>query len=67
MEDISSESTLVQHNCRWLKGRCSFYKYQGFWSSKDLLEGAIVAQKSFKAQPNDVLYCRVAPKPAQRG
>ncbi|KAI3678175.1 hypothetical protein L6452_37459 [Arctium lappa] len=53
MEDIFE--TLVQHNCSWLKGRFTFYKYQGFWNSKDLLEGTILAQQNFKAQPSDVL------------
>ncbi|KAJ9565455.1 hypothetical protein OSB04_001421 [Centaurea solstitialis] len=53
MEDIFE--TLVQHNSSWLKGRLTFYKYQGFWNTKDLVEGTILAQQSFKAKPNDVL------------
>ena len=53
MEDIFE--TLLEHNCSWLKGGVTFYKYQGFWNYKDLVEGTILAQQSFKAQPSDVL------------
>ncbi|KAJ9565453.1 hypothetical protein OSB04_001419 [Centaurea solstitialis] len=53
MEDIFE--TLVQHNPNWSKGRLTFYKYQGFWNTKDLVEGTTFAQQSFKVEPSDVL------------
>ena len=54
MEDIFK--TLPQKSSGWLKGgKGTLYKYQGFWYNKDFLEGAILAQKSFKAEPSDVL------------
>ncbi|GKA46844.1 flavonol 4'-sulfotransferase [Tanacetum coccineum] len=48
--------TLPQHTCRWSKGRLIYYKYKGFWNVQELHEG-IMAQRSFKAQPSDVLLC----------
>nr|XP_043635240.1 flavonol 4'-sulfotransferase-like [Erigeron canadensis] len=55
MEEILK--TLPQHTCSWLKGRCTFYKYEGFWHFQNLLEGAILAQQTFKARSSDILLC----------
>ncbi|GKA01489.1 flavonol 4'-sulfotransferase [Tanacetum coccineum] len=55
MEDFLK--TLPQHTCSWSKGMVTLYKYQGFWNIQDFLEGGIIAQQSFKAQPNDIFLC----------
>ncbi|KAL8240759.1 hypothetical protein R6Q59_014114 [Mikania micrantha] len=52
---------LPQHTNSWSKGKMIMYKYQDFWSIKHLIEGAILAQQSFKAEPSDVFLCS-APK-----
>ncbi|GJV16704.1 flavonol 4'-sulfotransferase [Tanacetum coccineum] len=31
--------------------------YQGFWNIPEFLEGGIIVQQSFKAQPNDIFLC----------
>ncbi|GJY72748.1 flavonol 4'-sulfotransferase [Tanacetum coccineum] len=49
--------TLPQHTCSWSKGKITFYKYQGFWDIPEFLEGGIITQQSFKAQPNDIFLC----------
>nr|P52838.1 RecName: Full=Flavonol sulfotransferase-like [Flaveria bidentis]AAA87399.1 sulfotransferase-like flavonol [Flaveria bidentis] len=59
MEEILK--TLPQHTCSWLKHKIIMYKYQDFWTSKQLLEGTLMAQQSFKAEPSDVFLCS-APK-----
>ncbi|KAJ9565454.1 hypothetical protein OSB04_001420 [Centaurea solstitialis] len=53
MEDIMK--TLPQKSSCWLKGMGTMYKYQGFWNLEDFIQGAILAQQSFKAEPSDVL------------
>ncbi|XP_071737511.1 flavonol 4'-sulfotransferase-like [Rutidosis leptorrhynchoides] len=55
MEDIFK--TLPQHTCSWSKDRMTLFKYQEFWNLQELIEGAILAQQTFKAQPSDVLLC----------
>ncbi|KAK9057787.1 hypothetical protein SSX86_022625 [Deinandra increscens subsp. villosa] len=55
MEDILQ--TLHQHTCSWLKGNITMYKYQNFWTTKHLIEGGILAQQNFKAEPSDVFLC----------
>ncbi|KAI7739560.1 hypothetical protein M8C21_014564, partial [Ambrosia artemisiifolia] len=59
MEEILK--ALPQHTISWLKGKISMHKYQDFWTTKQLLEGGILAQQSFKAEPSDVFLCS-APK-----
>ncbi|KAJ9565456.1 hypothetical protein OSB04_001422 [Centaurea solstitialis] len=53
MEDILK--TCPQHTISWLKGGQTMYKHQGFWNAKDLIEGTVLAQQNFKAEPSDVL------------
>nr|P52837.1 RecName: Full=Flavonol 4'-sulfotransferase; Short=F4-ST [Flaveria chlorifolia]AAA33343.1 flavonol 4'-sulfotransferase [Flaveria chlorifolia] len=48
---------LPQHTCSSLKGRITLYKYQDFWGLQNNIEGAILAQQSFKARPDDVFLC----------
>ncbi|KAJ0905735.1 putative quercetin-3-sulfate 4'-sulfotransferase [Helianthus annuus] len=48
---------LPQHTCSWLKGKMTMHKYQDFWASKESLEGGILAQQNFKAEPSDVFLC----------
>lgn len=33
------------------------YQYQGFWFTPKFLEGTILAQETFKPQPNDIILC----------
>jgi hypothetical protein len=42
------------------------YQYQGFWYSSSFLEGVLLAQKQFQAQPNDIILCS-APKTGTTG
>nr|XP_043636527.1 flavonol sulfotransferase-like [Erigeron canadensis] len=62
MDDLFE--TLPRHTCSWIKalsiptkGKGAYYKYEGFWNFRILLEGAILAQRTFKAQPSDVFLC----------
>ncbi|KAI3678181.1 hypothetical protein L6452_37465 [Arctium lappa] len=55
MEDDDSFKTCPQHTISRLKGNMTMYKYLGFWNIKSLHEGTILARKSFKAKPSDVL------------
>ncbi|KAJ0551095.1 putative quercetin-3-sulfate 4'-sulfotransferase [Helianthus annuus] len=55
MEEVFE--TLPQHTCSWLKGKMTMHKYQDFWASKESLEGGILAQQNFKAEPSDVFLC----------
>ncbi|KAL8239406.1 hypothetical protein R6Q59_015973 [Mikania micrantha] len=49
--------TLPKHTCSWLKGELTCYKYQDFWTVQKWLDGAILAQQTFKAEPSDVFLC----------
>ncbi|XP_071714400.1 flavonol sulfotransferase-like [Rutidosis leptorrhynchoides] len=49
--------TFPQHNCTWLKVNLTLYKYQNFWTTKQFLEGGILTQKNFKAEPTDIFLC----------
>ncbi|KAK9057788.1 hypothetical protein SSX86_022626 [Deinandra increscens subsp. villosa] len=55
MEDIFKR--LPEHTCGWLANKLTLYKYQDFWAVKQLHEGGILAQQSFKAEPSDVFLC----------
>nr|XP_043637379.1 flavonol 3-sulfotransferase-like [Erigeron canadensis] len=55
MEEICN--TLPQHTSGWSKERLTLYKYQGYWNVRELVEGAIMAQKTFKAKPNNLFLC----------
>ncbi|KAI7739557.1 hypothetical protein M8C21_014561 [Ambrosia artemisiifolia] len=55
MEEILK--TLPEHTCSWLTGKVTLYKYQDFWGVKQLLEGGIRAQQSFRADPSDIFLC----------
>ncbi|KAF5799673.1 putative flavonol 3-sulfotransferase [Helianthus annuus] len=55
MEEVFE--TLPQHTCSWLKGKMTMHKYQDFWASKESLDGGILAQQNFKAEPSDVFLC----------
>ncbi|KAL8217506.1 hypothetical protein R6Q57_020879 [Mikania cordata] len=49
--------TLPQHTCSWLKNRFTLYKHEDVWNSKDFLEGKLLAQQRFKADPSDIFLC----------
>ncbi|MFS7956294.1 putative quercetin-3-sulfate 4'-sulfotransferase [Helianthus anomalus] len=55
MEEILK--ILPQHTCSWLKDKVTLYKYQDFWAVKQLLEGGILAQQTFRAAPSDIFLC----------
>ncbi|XP_071717003.1 flavonol sulfotransferase-like [Rutidosis leptorrhynchoides] len=56
MDDEMLE-TFPQHTCTWLKGTLTLYKYQNYWTTKHFLEGGILAQQNFKAEPTDIFLC----------
>ncbi|KAK1422377.1 hypothetical protein QVD17_25462 [Tagetes erecta] len=49
--------TLPQHTCSWLKSMPTLYKYQDVWNTQEFVEGTILAQQNFKADPSDVFLC----------
>ncbi|XP_016720318.1 flavonol sulfotransferase-like [Gossypium hirsutum] len=48
-------STLPKGNSWGFPG--DVYQYQGFWFSPPFLQGALLAQQQFQAQPTDIILC----------
>ncbi|KAB2086208.1 hypothetical protein ES319_A04G013200v1 [Gossypium barbadense] len=48
-------STLPKGNSWGFLG--DVYQYQGFWFSPPFLQGALLAQQQFQAQPTDIILC----------
>ncbi|WCJ30310.1 Cytosolic sulfotransferase 17 [Euphorbia peplus] len=55
-KNIQSYISTLPHHPGW-RDSLNIYKYQGFWYYSIILEGVILFQKHFVAQPNDILLC----------